>query len=440
MNSQAKRHPPDQAIPAANPLASLHRYGQAPWLDFLARGFIAEGHLKKLVEHDGLTGVTSNPSIFEKAIGGSTEYDSALKEIAAEGDFDVMKLYERLAIEDIRHAADVLHPVFEATKGADGYVSLEVSPWRSNDAAHRSSVNSGRRHRCQCDRGRIGDIRFRRLCGGDRSHSQPRAIKQGGCAMSKAATADARVFEDAEVLAHNAAEWLGTLAQASNRRFAICCSGGSTPKRLYEVLAEPAVASRFPWERVHWLWGDERFVPHDHPDSNYRMVFDALLSRVPVPAGNIHAVPTAGLSPEEAAAAYEKTLMAFYGADTLVPTRPLFDVTLLGIGEDGHTASLFPGHPRAGRASPLGSRRHRRQIRGAHHVDLSGARQQPRRRFPGDGSRQAGACRTRPIRRSYVAGGPDSARRPPSLVHRPRRGIRIISDMETPDVPQRGGK
>jgi 6-phosphogluconolactonase len=163
--------------------------------------------------------------------------------------------------------------------------------------------------------------------------------------MSKAATADARVFEDAEVLAHNAAEWLGTLAQASNRRFAICCSGGSTPKRLYEVLAEPAVASRFPWERVHWLWGDERFVPHDHPDSNYRMVFDALLSRVPVPAGNIHAVPTAGLSPEEAAAAYEKTLMAFYRADTLVPTRPLFDVTLLGIGEDGHTASLFPEHP-----------------------------------------------------------------------------------------------
>jgi transaldolase/glucose-6-phosphate isomerase len=76
MNPQAKRHPPDQGKPAANPLASLHRYGQAPWLDFLARGFIAEGHLKKLVEHDGLSGVTSNPSIFEKAIGGSAEYDS----------------------------------------------------------------------------------------------------------------------------------------------------------------------------------------------------------------------------------------------------------------------------------------------------------------------------------------------------------------------------
>jgi 6-phosphogluconolactonase len=154
-----------------------------------------------------------------------------------------------------------------------------------------------------------------------------------------------RVFEDAEALARDAADWLCALALASDRRFAICCSGGSTPKRLYEVLAEPVTVSRFPWGRVHWFWGDERFVPHDHPDSNYRMVFDALLARVAVPDGNIHAVPTAGLSPEQSAAAYERTLKDFYGADTLAPTRPLFDVTLLGIGEDGHTASLFPGHP-----------------------------------------------------------------------------------------------
>src|ERR1700676_2721930 len=161
--------------------------------------------------------------------------------------------------------------------------------------------------------------------------------------MTKAAATEARVFEDAEALARHAAEWLCALASASDEKSAISCSGGSTPKLLYEVLAEPAIASRFPWERVHWFWGDERFVPHDHPDSNYRMVFDALLSRVAVPDGNIHAIPTGDLSPEQAAAAYEKTLRVFYGADTIASTRPLFDVTLLGIGEDGHTASLFPG-------------------------------------------------------------------------------------------------
>jgi 6-phosphogluconolactonase len=163
--------------------------------------------------------------------------------------------------------------------------------------------------------------------------------------MTKTALPEVRVFENAEALARNAAEWLCALALASERAFAVCCSGGSTPERLYEVLAGPAIASHFPWRRVHWFWGDERFVPHDHPDSNYRMVFDALLSRAAVPDDNIHAIPTAGLSPEQAAAAYERTLKDFYGADTISPARPLFDVALLGIGEDGHTASLFPGHP-----------------------------------------------------------------------------------------------
>jgi 6-phosphogluconolactonase len=125
--------------------------------------------------------------------------------------------------------------------------------------------------------------------------------------------------------------------------FAICCSGGSTPKRLYEVLTEPQLASRFPWDRVHWFWGDERFVPHDHPDSNYGAACQALFSRVTVPGANIHPMPTRLASPQQAAAAYETTLKAFYQAAQLDPARPLFDVTLLGIGEDGHTASLFPG-------------------------------------------------------------------------------------------------
>jgi 6-phosphogluconolactonase len=163
--------------------------------------------------------------------------------------------------------------------------------------------------------------------------------------MTGVASTKNRTFESAEVLAHNVAEWLCSLALAREGAFAISLSGGSTPRRLYESLAAPEIASRFPWSRAHWFWGDERFVPHNHPDSNYRMARDAFLSRVPVPDGNIHAVPTEGLSPDQAATAYEMTLRRFYGADELAPDRPLFDVTLLGIGEDGHTASLFAGQP-----------------------------------------------------------------------------------------------
>jgi transaldolase/glucose-6-phosphate isomerase len=114
---------------SVNPLRHLHDYGQAVWLDFLSRRFIAEGGLNKLIEQDGLTGVTSNPSIFEKAIIGSTDYDAQLKGAVASDDCDPMALYERLAIEDIRHAADALRPVYDTTQGRDGYVSLEVSPY-----------------------------------------------------------------------------------------------------------------------------------------------------------------------------------------------------------------------------------------------------------------------------------------------------------------------
>jgi transaldolase / glucose-6-phosphate isomerase len=117
-----------------NALKALHtEQDQAVWLDFVARGFIAEGKLKALVEEDGLRGVTSNPSIFEKAIGASNEYDGSLKTVQEAGDSRVIDLYEGLAIEDIRNAADVLRPVYEASDGADGYVSLEVSPYLALD-------------------------------------------------------------------------------------------------------------------------------------------------------------------------------------------------------------------------------------------------------------------------------------------------------------------
>lgn len=116
-----------------NPVRELQNHGQAIWLDFLARGFIINGDLKQLIDTDGLRGVTSNPSIFEKAIGSSDEYDDAIVRLMKNGDRSVADLYEQLAIEDIQHAADVLRPVYDRLNGADGFVSLEVSPYLAND-------------------------------------------------------------------------------------------------------------------------------------------------------------------------------------------------------------------------------------------------------------------------------------------------------------------
>jgi 6-phosphogluconolactonase len=151
------------------------------------------------------------------------------------------------------------------------------------------------------------------------------------------------ILADPEALSHRVADWLLETATAKDGIFAIDLSGGSTPRRLYECLAGPPYRNSFPWSRTHWFWGDERFVPRDDALSNYRMVREALLSRAPIPALNVHPIPTEGVSPEAAASAYERQLKSFYGAECLDPARPLFDVTLLGLGPDGHTASLFPG-------------------------------------------------------------------------------------------------
>src|SRR3984957_9052462 len=116
-----------------NPVKALENHGQAVWLDFLARGFVAKGELKKLIDTNGVKGVTSNPSIFEKAIGSSDEYDGPIGSALKKGDRPVADLFEHLAIEDIQHAADVLRPVYDAFKGNDGFVSLEVSPYLAMD-------------------------------------------------------------------------------------------------------------------------------------------------------------------------------------------------------------------------------------------------------------------------------------------------------------------
>ena len=154
------------------------------------------------------------------------------------------------------------------------------------------------------------------------------------------------VLPDPQGLARHVAEWMTTAAIAAKAPFRVSLSGGSTPKTLYGLLASDDFRKRFPWPKVEWYWGDERFVPYDHPESNYRMTREAMLSKAPVPSENIHPVPppSAGTA-EQAAEIYERELQQAYGATTFDPARPLFDITLLGLGPDGHTASLLPGEP-----------------------------------------------------------------------------------------------
>src|SRR6516164_3028629 len=126
----------------ANPLRGLSDFGQSVWLDYIRRSLISSGELKRLIVEDGLRGVTSNPSIFEKAIVGSTDYESVMesKESAA---LDAKQLYEKIAIKDVQDAADILRPVYDESKRKDGYVSLEVSPLLANDTA--GSLQEARR-------------------------------------------------------------------------------------------------------------------------------------------------------------------------------------------------------------------------------------------------------------------------------------------------------
>jgi 6-phosphogluconolactonase len=148
---------------------------------------------------------------------------------------------------------------------------------------------------------------------------------------------------DAEAMALEAARFIAALIAGAAERFSLSLSGGSTPKRIYELLATGDLGVSFDWRKVHLFWGDERFVPMDHPDSNYRMAREAMIDRIPIPPSQVHPILTSAGTPEETAALYTQTLQTFYGSTSLDPRRPMFDLTLLGLGEDGHTASLFPG-------------------------------------------------------------------------------------------------
>jgi 6-phosphogluconolactonase len=148
-----------------------------------------------------------------------------------------------------------------------------------------------------------------------------------------------QILADADALAEEAARQIVMATQQAIQqegRFSLGLSGGSTPQRLYSLLAASPFADQIDWIKTHVFWGDERCVPPDHPDSNYRMAQEALLAHVPIPAAQIHRIYGED-DPGEAAQAYEATLRAFFG-DGL----PRMDVILLGMGDDGHTASLFP--------------------------------------------------------------------------------------------------
>jgi 6-phosphogluconolactonase len=149
-----------------------------------------------------------------------------------------------------------------------------------------------------------------------------------------------KVFADLQALSH-AAAWLfaeeAARAIETRGRFSVLLAGGETPRRAYEILSRQPLRDIVPWEQVHFFWGDERYVPCDDPRNNASMARQALLDHVPVPASHIHPIPYRS-SPRESAVEYENILRAFFSAGP-----PRFDLAFLGLGENGHTASLFPG-------------------------------------------------------------------------------------------------
>jgi 6-phosphogluconolactonase len=151
---------------------------------------------------------------------------------------------------------------------------------------------------------------------------------------------------DATALAEAAAGRVWARIAANDGRIAICLTGGSSPKRLYALLGQEPYRSRIPWQRMHWFIGDERFVPPGDALHNMTMARQTFLDDCAPPA-TIHPIPTDGASPDDAARAYEQELKSFYGTDRLDPAKPLFDLVLLGVGPDGHVASLFPNYPAA---------------------------------------------------------------------------------------------
>ncbi len=158
--------------------------------------------------------------------------------------------------------------------------------------------------------------------------------------MGKPVNPDVRIFPDTETLSRAAARGLMDRIHATvleGERFSLALAGGQTPRVLYRLLATDH-RHAIPWEQLDVFWGDERYVPHDDPHSNYRMARESLLDHVPIPSKNVHPMPTNHPVPDDAARAYEWTLKNYFSSPW-----PRFNLILLGLGPDGHTASLFPG-------------------------------------------------------------------------------------------------
>jgi 6-phosphogluconolactonase len=150
------------------------------------------------------------------------------------------------------------------------------------------------------------------------------------------------VVPDVSALVENAAKRIASALSDAAPNTAVCLTGGSTPKPVYQRLATQPYLTRLPWNHIHWFWGDDRFVPVTDERSNSAMARDAFLYSLPSSNSTVHAIPTNVSDHHEAARQYERELKHFYGADCLDPARPLFELVLMGLGTDGHTASLFP--------------------------------------------------------------------------------------------------
>lgn len=154
------------------------------------------------------------------------------------------------------------------------------------------------------------------------------------------------VFKTPEEFNHSVADWVANCIAETLKtkdRFTWVLSGGNTPKKMYELLADTPYREKIEWQKLHIFWGDERDVPYNDSRNNAKMAYETLLNHVPIPASQIHIMQTENISPEKSAEEYERILHEYFPITADHPPLTTFDLVLLGMGDDGHVLSLFPG-------------------------------------------------------------------------------------------------